>query len=133
MPSYAGFPFIGARSATPELPPLGTLKSNRSSKSPNSFSVISQPPPPPLTKRTPMSAPHDSVLPPWTFQPSRSLPLSSDVNPSGGLLASSARAPVRASDRTQAVTIRRFMRVPPGVGLGQGDYPTPRRGRQALA
>src|SRR5262249_16767702 len=48
-----------------------------------SFSVISQPPPLPSTKRMPLSAPQTSILPAWTFQPLRSLPLKSGVKPLG--------------------------------------------------
>src|SRR3954451_10422294 len=93
MPVYAGSPCRGERSATPLLPPLGSLYCRRSSKSPYSFSVISQPPLP-LTPSTPFLTVHASVLPLWAFQPSVSLPLNSFEKPFGGESGSvsSARA-----------------------------------------
>src|SRR5260221_12032897 len=89
----AGSPFMALRKATPLLPFSGILNSSRSSKSPYSSSVINQPPPCPLTKRTPFSAPHTSILPPsLTFHPLRSLPLKRALNPSGALLSSAVPA-----------------------------------------
>src|SRR4051812_36918169 len=94
MPAYAGSPSNGARSATPLLPPFFSQRySHRNSKSPYSFSVRSQPPPPPLHTMSPSSTAHTSFLP-VGFQPSRLLPSKMLVNPSGGLAGlSSARAP----------------------------------------
>src|SRR5262249_43709792 len=97
MPSYAGSPFIGARRPTPLLPCLGILNSSRSSKSPYSFSVISQPPPLPSTKRIPLSASQTSILPAWTFQPLRSLPLKSGVKPLG-----TSSSPLQRGEGTKA-------------------------------
>src|SRR6516165_8008486 len=82
---------MGLRKATPLFPCLGILYSSWTSKLAYSFSVMSQPPPPPFTKRIPFSAPQNSIFPPsLTFQPVRSLPLKSGSNPSPGL--SSARS-----------------------------------------
>src|SRR5262249_43813203 len=108
-----GAPFRALRRATPLLPARGTLNSRRNSKSPYSFSVISQPPPAPLVKRSPPPAPHRSSLPPsLTLQPLRSLPLNSCSNPSGGPL-SAARSPGQQhsrADRGNSSTARRIGR-----------------------
>src|SRR6266545_488252 len=100
MPTYAGSPLSGERRATPLLPIFGILNSRRSSKSVYSFSVMSQPPPPPLTKRTPSSAPQTSILP-VAFQPVRSLRLKSGVKPGGGLVS-----PLRTAGGAQSSTTR---------------------------
>src|SRR5262249_15194632 len=82
---------MGLRKATPLFPCLGILYSSWISKLEYSFSVMSQPPPPPVTKRMPFSAPQYCIFPPsLTFHPVRFLPLKSLSKPSPGW--SSARS-----------------------------------------
>src|SRR5215813_9021407 len=84
---------MGLRRATPLFPLLGSLYSNWSSKSEYSFSVMSQPPPLPLTNRMPFSAPQTAMLPPsFTFQPVKSLPLKRASKPLGGSLSADSAA-----------------------------------------
>src|SRR5262245_20423023 len=115
MPTYAGSPVAGVRSATPLLPSfLPHLYSQRNSKSLNSFSVSSHPPPPPLHTIDPPSEVQASALP-VVFQQLRSLPLNRAVNPSGGRPAggSSARTAPRHTAATSPTRIAVFMRDTP--------------------
>src|SRR5260370_9553033 len=93
---------MGVRRATPLFPLVGTLNSSRSSKSPYSFSVISQPPPFPLTKRTPFSDPQTFILPPlFTFQPVNSLPLNSRSKPLGASSSPDLATPLQQHAPTE--------------------------------
>src|SRR5690349_19683988 len=120
MPVYAGSPWRGERSATPLLPPLGRRYCKRSSKSPYSFTVISQPPLP-LTPSTPFLTVHASVLPLCAFQPSVSLPLNSFEKPFGGESGSGSsaragKATVSASSATKTGMDRDTVQLRHGVG-----------------
>src|SRR5262245_7198580 len=129
---------------TPLLPLRGILYSSRSSKSPYSFSVISQPPPPPWTYRRPLSlsAPQTSFLPSSTFQPDKSLPLNRAMKSLeifsffGSGRAPSSQQRARARGRRN----RSLMEASPNVEKGEpvviirpgpagGKRGTPRPGR----